>query len=199
MKLNKQQQDFCTTHNLTANQFFGKETVGGSLGLRGLTSIPEGFNPTVGGSLWLRGLTSIPEGFNPTVGGSLWLRGGLNAETKKPSLEAFLNTPKNKLLFWQDGKYVSADRMLTEVLSKKANIYKVRKLHSDKEFYLVTDGKTHAHGETLKKAKEDFRFKIIADKLKKEPILADTIITINHYRLITGACEFGVKDWMQRK
>jgi len=81
-----------------------------------------------------------------------------------------------------------------EVVSKKGNIYKVRKLHSDKEFYLVTDGKTHAHGETLKKAKEDFRFKIIADKLKKEPILADTVITINHYRLITGACEFGVKD-----
>ena len=32
--------------------------VGGYLDLRGLTSIPEGFNPTVGGSLYLSGLTS---------------------------------------------------------------------------------------------------------------------------------------------
>ena len=36
----------------------GKITVGGSLDLSGLTSIPEGFNPTVGGGLYLSGLTS---------------------------------------------------------------------------------------------------------------------------------------------
>jgi hypothetical protein len=24
------------------------------------------------------------------------------------------------------------------------------------------------------------------------------IITVNHYRLVTGACEAGVKDWMSR-
>ena len=35
--------------------------VGGSLGLDGLSSIPEDFNPTVGGSLGLRGLTRMPE------------------------------------------------------------------------------------------------------------------------------------------
>jgi len=151
----------------------------------------------VGGYLDLGSLTSIPEGFNPTVGGYLDLRSGLTAKTTKPKADAFLNTPKNKLLFWQDGKYVSADRMFTEVLSKKGNVYKVRKVHSTKEFYLVTDGKTHAHGETLQKAKEDFRFKLIAEKLKSEPILEDTIITIKHYRLLTGACELGVNSWMQ--
>ncbi len=99
---------------------------------------------------------------------------------------------------WQDGKYVSADEIFTEVVSKKGNVYKVKKLHSQKEFFLVSDGKTHAHGDTLKKAKEDFEFKIISDKLKNEPIKKETIITVNHYRLITGACEFGVKSWMDR-
>jgi hypothetical protein len=62
---------FCKKHNISEDQFFGRETVGGSLYLSSLTSIPEGFNPTVGGYLYLRSLTSIPEGFNPTVGGSL--------------------------------------------------------------------------------------------------------------------------------
>jgi len=48
------------------NEMVDKANVcGGSLDLRGLTSIPEGFNPTVGGHLDLSGLTSIPEGFNP--------------------------------------------------------------------------------------------------------------------------------------
>jgi hypothetical protein len=55
-----------------------------------------------------------------------------------------------------------------------------------------------AHGETVKKAVSDLQFKIVAEKLKSEPIEADTIITINHYRLITGACEFGVKSWMEQ-
>lgn len=38
----------------------------------------------------------------------------------------------------------------------------------------------------------------MAEKLKKEPIKKDTIISVNHYRLITGACEFGVKSWMEQ-
>ena len=62
---------FCKEHDLTLEQAIGEEKIDGSLYLRSLTSIPDGFNPTVGGYLDLRNLTSIPEGFNPTVGGSL--------------------------------------------------------------------------------------------------------------------------------
>ncbi len=63
--------------------------------------------------------------------------------------------------------------------------------------YVAEKGKFMAHGETIHKAIEDVNFKFIAEKLKNEPIKKDTIITINHYRLITGACEFGIKSWMQ--
>jgi len=189
-------KDFCARYSLTEKQFYGKEEVGGYLDLGSLTSIPEGFNPTVGGDLYLRSLTSIPEGFNPTVGGYLDLRSGLSAKTQKP--KGKIITPKNKLLFWQDGKFVKADGMFTEVLNKKGNVYRVRKIHSTKEFYLVTDGTTHAHGETLQRAKEDFRFKLISEKLKTEPIKEDTIITINYYRVVTGSCEMGVKSWMNQ-
>jgi hypothetical protein len=172
-------------------------TVGGGLYLGSMTSLPDGFNPTVGGDLYLRSVTSLPEGFNPTVGGYLDLPSDLRKKVavKKPGK---IITPRNKLLFWQDGKYVSADRIFTEVLSRKGNVFKVRRLHSTKEFYLVSDGTTHAHGETLQKAKEDFRFKLMAEKLKSEPIKADTVIDIKYYRLLTGACEMGVKSWMEQ-
>ncbi len=169
-------------------------TVGGYLDLGSLTSIPEGFNPTVGGYLDLRSLTSIPEGFNPTVGGNIYHKNKTVNSTNKPTLP--IKTSKNKLLFWQDGKFVSADRMLTEVLQKRGNVYRVRKIHSVKEFYLVTDGTTHAHGDTLKQAKRDFEFKLIAEKLKSDPIKEDTIITIQYYRIVTGACEAGVRRWI---
>ena len=195
-KSNTKITEFCNRNNITEDQFYGKDTVGGSLYLRSLTSIPEGFNPTVGGSLYLRSLTSIPEGFNPTVGGSLYLRRGLSAKTTKPKSD--FDTPKNKLLFWKNGKFVSADRILTEVINKKGNIYKVRKIHSTKEFYLVSDGKTHAHGDSIKSAQEDFRFKLISEKLKKEPIDPETELTVMHYRTITGACDIGCRDFMQR-
>jgi len=200
--------DFCKKHGLTPDQFYGKEkiegslylrgltsvpdgfnpTVGGSLDLRGLTSVPDGFNPTVGGSLYLEGLTSIPDGFNPTVGGSLDLR-GLTAQTKQPISD---------LVFFQGGAYILADDIFAKVVRKKGGIYVLCKINSAKEFYLVTDGKfSHAHGDSLKEAKEAFKFKIESKKIKSDPITLETVVKIHHYRIITGACEFGVKNWME--
>ena len=184
--MTKEIKDFCKRYGLTEGQFYGSEKYNGSLYLRGLTSIPDTFNPTVGGSLYLRGLTSIPDTFNPTVGGDLYLSGLTSNHTP-------LN---NRLLSWKDGKYVSADGIFTEVISKKGRVYTVKNIGSDKHYYLVTDGKTHAHGDTIEQAKADFRFKVIAAKFKNEPIKPDTVITIPYYRAITGACEFGVKSWM---
>jgi hypothetical protein len=55
-----------------------------------------------------------------------------------------------------------------------------------------------AHGLTIKKSIEDLNFKIISEKLKKDPIKKDTIITIQYYRLITGACESGCLSWINQ-
>jgi hypothetical protein len=40
----------------------------------------------------------------------------------------------------------------------------------------------YAHGETVKKAISDLQFKVVAEKLKNDPINEETIITVNHYR-----------------
>ena len=65
------------------------------------------------------------------------------------------------------------------------------------ECFVAKKGKFTAHAETVKKAIQDLEFKIISEKLKNEPIKKDTIITIQYYRTITGACELGIKDWMK--
>jgi hypothetical protein len=161
------------------------------LDLRGIsiTSLPD--NLQVGRYLDLEGtsITSLPD--NLQVGRSLDLRG--TSITKKEVLKPITN-----LMFFEKGNYILADCLFTKILSKKGNIYKVKEIGKSKQFYLVTDGKfTHSHGDTLKKAKSDFEFKIISEKLKKEPINADTIIDINYYRLVTGACELGVKQWIE--
>jgi len=175
--------------NLTSIPHGFNPTVGVDLFLRGLTSIPQGFNPKVGGDLYLSRLNSIPHGFNPTVGGDLYLNNSFQTSTTKP----------NKLLSWQDGKYISVDSIFTEVLHKKGNIYLVKQIGEQKEFYLVSDEKRefYAHGDTLKQATQDLQFKIAQDKIAKTPITMNTKISISHYRAITGACELGVKNWMK--
>ena len=214
MKNKKLIQQFCKEHGIAEAQFYGKEeikvslyppsvtsipegfnpTVGGGLYLGSVTSIPEGFNPTVGGSLDLDSVTSIPEGFNPTVGGSLDLR----SVTSIPEGFNRNNLPKPQYpLIWNG--CILADGILKKLVHQRGNNFKLRDLVGTDESYLVSDGNgTFAHGETLKKAKEDLRYKLAAEKLKKEPIRPDTIVTVQHYRIITGACEAGCRDWMKR-
>jgi hypothetical protein len=175
-------------------------TVGGDLDLESLTSIPEGFNPTVGGGLDLRSLTSIPEGFNPTVGGYLYW--------KNNQRHIGANVPKVKkpILSWQDGKYTKIDGIFCEIISahvktlndNQITIIRAKKINKEEYFFIARNVDFSAHGETIEKAISDLQFKIVAEKLKKEPINPDTEITVNHYRLITGACEFGVKNWMEQ-
>ena len=171
-------------------------TVGGWLDLRSLTSIPDTFNPTVGGSLDLRSLTSIPDTFNPTVGGNLYLPKGLTCNKTE--------LPSNYLFSWQDGKYIKVDGIFTEVVKQKGNVYHVKKLNDDKIFYLITDGERWSHGDTLKEAKEDLVYKV-TNKTKDDykNLNKNSILTFEEavvcYRVITGACSFGVKDFVKNK
>jgi len=224
-KLNKKQLKFIKAHNLSEQQFLGTETVGGSLHLRSLTSIPKGFNPTVGGYLHLHSLTSIPKGFNPTVGGSLHLNSLTSIpEGFNPTVGAYLDLPSltsipkgfNKSDFeykqipfikWVkgNGEYILADGRFSQVISKKGNIWKLKDIGKKNEYFLVTDGNgKYAHGNTIKEAKEDLIYKISnRDKSVYEGTSIDKKIPfdkcIEMYRVITGACSTGVRNFIENK
>ena len=99
-------------------------------------------------------------------------------------------------MFWDNS--VLADGIFTKILSKKGNTYKVKEIGKTKEFYLIIEGIVSAHGDTIKKAKEDLDYKVKSESLKNNPVLPDEIITVQRYRAITGACETGVRKWMQQ-
>src|SRR3990167_5929473 len=149
--------NFCQENCLTENQFYGKEKVGGYLDLSSLTSIPKGFNPTVGGSLYLSSLTSIPKGFNPTVGGYLDLR-SLTSIPKgfNPTVGGYLylrselkakhtKLEPSHIFSWQSGKFIKVEGILSEVLIKRGNIYKIKIAGKTTESYLVRNEKFWAH------------------------------------------------------
>ena len=127
------------------------------------------------------------------VGGYLYINS--NAKLDAP----FLNKVSYKVI---DGylfviKSTKTKGDITIHSGYNAKGVKKGKLIEQPIIYVAEKGEFYAHGETIKKAIEDLNFKIAAETLKKEPINKDTKLTIKHYRLITGACELGVKDWMQ--
>ena len=173
-------------------------TVGGSLYLGGLTSIPAGFNPTVGGYLYLSGLTSIPAGFNPTVGGSLDL-GGLT----KPPKKLKKRVPVYPLT-WLDGKYLLVDGIVSEVVQKRGDVYRVKVVGKKVVSSLVTDGRNWSHGATLQEARADLVYKNKGADMSayKKLTLASKLTFaegIACYRAITGACSFGVRNFVESK
>ena len=105
-------------------------------------------------------------------------------------------------------KYKCVDNSLFIIESEKTskgikiysgyNVIGIEKLKAKKQQCFVAEKDNFtAHGETLKKAVEDLQFKLISEKLKNEPINANTVIDIKYYRLITGSCELGVKSFIE--
>ena len=179
----------------------------GSLGLGNnqLTSVefPEGM--TIGGSLWLENnqLTSVefPEGM--TIGGSLGLEN--NQLTSKPDTSHINRTAPDVFHWeWRGRRYIKADGIFQQVIKQRGNVYFVRSIGSDKDQYLVTDGNGKwAHGDTVKKAKDDLIYKISnRDKSKYESWTTATKVSfeeaIEAYRVITGACAAGTKGFVER-
>lgn len=104
--------------------------------------------------------------------------------------------------------YIVADGKVFYIESKKTskgitiysgfNIKGVNNCKVKKQdiIYLASKDEFFAHGETIKKAVEDLQFKVVSEKLKKEPIKEDTELSLKYYRLLTGACYQGMKEFL---
>jgi hypothetical protein len=166
----------------------------------GIECKEEGEHLTVGGYLDLRGtgITKLPE--HLTVGGSLYLRG--TGITDKQA--EYVNRSAPTVISWQGGKYISVDDIFCEVISRKGCVYKCRKIAQKNTFFVVViDGKA-AHGDTIREAREDLLYKIANRDTSKYAgmRLSDTVThaeAIEMYRVITGACAFGTKDYVENR
>lgn len=114
---------------------------------------------------------------------------------------AVFNNKKHEIVYFDGMMFLAENTKTTKGIKIYSGFYKLKiadnKVSALSGFIAQKENFT-AHAETMKKAIDDLNFKLVSEKLKNEPINADTIITINYYRLITGACELGVKEWMQR-
>ena len=179
-------EQFLKKYGITGNHINGIDVYESSLYLRGCT-LPENLK--------------LPE----TIGGSLNLEGCTLPENLKLPKE---NVPQKELfLKWGNGKgsYILVDDRFSEVISQKHNIWKLKDIGKSNKYYLVSDGKgKYAHGNSIKEAKEDLIYKISnRDKSEYKDIDINEKLPyakcIEMYRVITGACSNGVRNFIESK
>ena len=178
----------------------GKFSYDGNLYLRGtqIQSLPD--NLTVGGYLYLEGtqIQSLPD--NLTVGGYLDLRRTQITDTSMVNRKFTVNMV-DKL--WSNSKFIKVDEMFAEKVNRHGNVWEVKKINGTKTFFIVTDGNgKYAHGDTIQEAKKDLIYKISnRDKSEYDNLTLDSELSfeeaIECYRVITGACSFGTKDFVE--
>lgn len=172
----------------------------GDLYLRGtgITSLPEGL--TVSGYLDLEnctGITSLPKGL--TVCGLLYLRGTGITDTSRVNR----NVPSAYFWRWRDRAFVKADGLFRQIINRKGNLYKVRRIGRKEETWLITDGAGRwAHGDTIQEARRDLLYKIAnRDTSRYKGLTADSELSfqeaIEAYRVITGACAAGTRNFVE--
>jgi hypothetical protein len=105
------------------------------------------------------------------------------------------NVSQLKQGYNEQSGYCYFDGILTKVLafSKK----KGYGIYTTPIGYIAQKDKYTAHANDIKKAIFDVEFKIVAEKIKNEPIKEDTLLTVKYYRTVTGACDSGCRQFMQ--
>jgi hypothetical protein len=130
--------------------------------------------------------------------------GNIDLKWSRSRVGAFIPAIPAPKIEW-GGKYIRADGIFTEIVDHKGNVYRVRRIARTEIEYLVTDGDgNYAHGATLKEAKDDLVYK--TTKRRKsgyEGLKTTDILThddaIMCYRVITGACSTGVRDFVKNR
>ena len=166
------------------------------LDLNNLTALPKGVTLSAGGRLFLRSLTALPEGVTLSAGDWLYLNGLTKEEQVYQGKAIRLRTI--------DGECTRLikSRKIGGVTLWSAQFFKGH-LDTDPRGYVAQEGETYAHGDTAELAMRDLRFKIAQRDFDCDELVADIkargTVQFNDYRLLTGACESGLREGLRAR
>ncbi len=91
---------------------------------------------------------------------------------------------------------IVSERQLGDVTLYRARYFGGGDLDKLKACYIAHEGDYYAHGDDIKQAMRDLRFKIMQADFDPEELVAEVkargTVTFNDYRLLTGACASGL-------
>jgi hypothetical protein len=137
------------------------------------------------------------------VGGYLYASGAYgHVKTSDP--EAWNRCRALLLASFAAAGYSFADGILARIVSQRGPVSRVVVCGQTEVSYLVTNGDAWSHGKTLTDARDSLMYKIGSrDKSVYKTWTLDRMVTkkeaIHAYRIITGACEAGVRSWMEQR
>ena len=168
--------------------------IGGYLHLASLTSadglkLPQ----SIGGYLHLGSLTSAERAKIATEQNDTRARSEAIAISRAMLLSAFAASG-----------YSFADGILARIVSQRGSVSRVIVCGKTEISYLITNGDDFSHGKTLAEARDGLLYKIGSrDTSEFKSWTLDREISkrdaIRAYRIITGACEQGVKTWLEQR
>ena len=162
----------------------------------------------IGGYLRVYGTAQLTAPALTEIGGDLCVYG----TAQLPDREKIGNKPKGVTPIrerFAKHDYLFADNILSRIISKRKQkeiiVYKTNRIgNRHKIQYVVQRGEIFSHGETVKQAIHDLRYKLSdRDTTKYEKWTVDTVKPvadiIGAYRAITGSCETGTRQWCEGK
>ena len=166
-------------------------TAGENLNLSSLKELPEGVSLTAGKILNLRSLKELPEGVSLTAGWPLYLKGLESPYQRYKGKDIYLVNVDGDAM-----QRLSAPRTVEDCSVWKAAYF--NGTENQRTCYVAECGEFTAHGDSIATAIRDVRFKHLqatldTDQLVEE-IKAKGTVTFNEYRLLTGACESGLRE-----
>ncbi len=143
-----------------------------------------------------------------SVGGSLFVSKGskvsLPDDVKKDDSTAARRCRAMLLSSFAAAGFSFADGILARIVSQRGPVSRVIVCGQTDISYIVTDGEAFSHGKTLKEARDGLIYKIgKRDPSEFKAWTLDKIVSkhdaIRAYRVITVACEGGVRSWMEQR
>ena len=174
--------------------------VGGDLCVDGSAQLP--LLKEVGGDLCVDDSAQLTCPLLKEVGGYLRVYGSAQLP------QNITHNPRPIFKVFKKSGYLLADNILSKIISKRKLghivFWKTRKIGSHKILYVAQKGNVFSHGETLAKASNDLRYKLIdRDTSRYKEWMLDSVHPIadiiGAYRAITGACEAGTKGFCEGK
>ena len=181
-------------------------SVGGYIYARGAdtkTAFPK--LTSVGGSIYASGAdtkTAFPK--LTSVGGTIDARGADTWKANGNDPDAAGRCRSLLLSSFAAAGFSFADGILARIVSQRGPVSRVVICGKTVVSYLVTDGDAWSHGKTLAEARDGLLYKIgNRDTTEFKAWTLDKTVSkrdgIRAYRTITGACEGGVRAWMEQR
>ena len=139
-----------------------------------------------------------------SVGGNISASSGDFSHVKVNDANAANRCRAMLLASFEAAGFSFADGILVRIVSQRGPVSRVVICGKTEISFLVTDGEAFSHGKTLAAARDGLLYKIGSrDTSEFKKWTMESVVTkrdaIRAYRTITGACEGGVRAWLEKQ